>query len=360
MIVSDRGCQLAPGVAAALPADIVPDLPRLEWVAQRLSECSRQLPPGQVADHVPLITGVIDATTRLGRPDIGALLAKVTAPSTACSGRLGAWERLLDRGKAAAQLAGDRPILAYLTHEDGIRALVTGKQVAAAAIGAAIALWHELGFTAQAALAQQAQSLVSGMAGSQLGAASASAGHVATTASGQVCAADHNAGAASTKAGLGPGAKFVMTAIIMVAVAGGSYLAVDAVSSGQIGGLPSIIGNKKGVVPASCPTDAYFGSFVGEDPILGKAVPGSITCAYEKGRWLLRVGLLPTPQSISDDPGSQTIQIPGTDSAWVAPPDSQGEVRVIVVNIDNRSLRMEFTGTTEDAVAATKSVIGLA
>lgn len=81
VIVSDRGCQLAPGVAAVLPADFVPELSGLEWVALRLSECSRQLPPGQVADHVPLITAVIDATTRLGRPDIGALLAKSPPPA---------------------------------------------------------------------------------------------------------------------------------------------------------------------------------------------------------------------------------------------------------------------------------------
>lgn len=201
---------------------------------------------------------------------------------------------------------------------------MTGNRVAAAAaIGAAIALWHELGFTAQAALAQRAQSLVGGVA-SSLGAASASAGQAATTASRKIYAAGHTVEAASKKAGLGLAAKLVIAGTIMIAVACGGYLAVDAVSSGRLGSLPSIIGSKKGVVPTSCPTDAYFGSFGGEDPILGKAVPGSVTCRYEKGQWLLRLGFLSSPQSFSDDPGSQTIQIPGTDSAWVAQSDSQG------------------------------------
>ncbi len=159
VLISERGCQLAPTV----PTEAFPGLPRLDWIAARLRECARQLPPLQVAYHAPLITSVVDAAVRLGRPDVGAQLAKATAPIAACSGRLGAWARILDRGKLAARRAGDRPTLAYLTHEDGIRSLVTGRRTAAAAaIGTATALWHQLGYPAHAALAEQLQSIIAG------------------------------------------------------------------------------------------------------------------------------------------------------------------------------------------------------
>jgi hypothetical protein len=158
VIVTEHGYQLAPGVAAALPTDLVAVVSQLDRLAARLRECVRQLP--RPADDIPLIVGVIDASVRLDRADIGASLAKDLAPVMACSGRLGAWERILDRGRVAAKAAGDRSILAYLTHEDGIRALVNGNRLAAAsAIAAAIALWQEVGALTRVAIAQQTQTL---------------------------------------------------------------------------------------------------------------------------------------------------------------------------------------------------------
>lgn len=84
----------------------------------------------------------------------------------ACSLRLDAWGRILARGKAAASRAGDQRILAYLTHEDGVRNLVSGKQVAAtAAITAAIEIWQHLGDTTHAAVAQHTHALAGAVHG---------------------------------------------------------------------------------------------------------------------------------------------------------------------------------------------------
>jgi energy-coupling factor transporter ATP-binding protein EcfA2 len=161
VIVSERGYQLAPGVGTQPPT-----VPRLEWLATRLREGAVQLPPLQLAYHARLVTGVIEAATRLGRPDIGARLAKAVAPVVACSGRLGAWGRILTVGRDAAQRAGDRATLAYLSHEAGVRALVTGDLMAAAtAVNTAIALWHELGHPARATVAQQVRSFIGGVGG---------------------------------------------------------------------------------------------------------------------------------------------------------------------------------------------------
>jgi energy-coupling factor transporter ATP-binding protein EcfA2 len=168
VIVSERGYQLAPGVGTEAPT-----VPRLEWLATRLREGAVQLPPLQLAYHAPLVIGIIEAVTRLGRPDIGARLAKAVAPVVACSGRLGAWARILSRGREAAQRAGDRATLAYLSHEDGVRALVTGdRPAAAAAINTAITLWHDLGHPARATIAQQLRSIIGGVGGASMGHAS--------------------------------------------------------------------------------------------------------------------------------------------------------------------------------------------
>ncbi|MFC9972821.1 hypothetical protein ACFVH6_18215 [Spirillospora sp. NPDC127200] len=64
-------------------------------------------------------------------------------------------------GRHAAERAGDRRVLAYLLHEDGVRALATGRHVAAAAaLTAAAALWARLDEPGAAALTDHAQELV--------------------------------------------------------------------------------------------------------------------------------------------------------------------------------------------------------
>jgi hypothetical protein len=176
---------------------------------RRLQEWTRVpgLSPHAVADHVGLITGVIAATVAAGRPDLGGQLARVTAPLAACSLRLGAWEQILRYGIEAARLAGDRRTVAYLTHEDGVHKLITGRRVAAiAALGAAIAIWHELGDTAHVALAQHIQ-----------GIASPTRGSVHT---GLMHAGTAHQAAMGAKAGLGIGAKLAIAGAATAVVAG--------------------------------------------------------------------------------------------------------------------------------------------
>jgi hypothetical protein len=250
----ELGYQLAAGVADALPDDLASAAATVERVANGLCTWTRsaQLAPQLVADHAALIGSVIDATVSVGLAGLGARLAKATAPFAACSLRLGAWERILGRGKVAAERAGDRSVLAYLTHEDGIRSLVTGKRVAAAvAIGVAAAIWHQLGETAHVALAQQTQAIAgpsaahAGTAGhtaiSSHASQAAHTGHSsAVHASQSVHAAKGAAGTTKAatvaakgagvgaKAGLGLGAKLTIAGVATVAIGGGGYLGVHA------------------------------------------------------------------------------------------------------------------------------------
>jgi hypothetical protein len=195
VIGSGRGYRLAPGADAVLsppePADVERTATRLRaWVA------AARHSPQDVADHAGLITAMIDATVAAGRADLGARLAKAAAPIVACSLRMGAWERILRYGTVAARRAGDRSILAYLTHENGVRELVTGKAaVAAGLIGAAVALWYELGDTGHLAAAHHTQALAHSAAGT----AHASAAHA--TAAAAHTAAGHNAAAHTAAAG---------------------------------------------------------------------------------------------------------------------------------------------------------------
>jgi hypothetical protein len=255
-LVLDTGgtFQLSPGVGAVLPAG--PDyLIRLTRIATGLREWagSAAASPLEVAAHTSLIAAVVDATVMAGRPELGAQLAKAAAPAAACSMRLGAWGRILGRGKVAAERAGDRSILAYLTHEDGVRSLITGKRAAAAvAIGAAVALWHELGASAQLALAQHTQA-IAGHAIAHVGTAAATThgaavgAGVSQAAGGHLAAATHGfavtakTAGVGAKAGIGLATKLAIAGVATVVVGGGGYFAVNAI-------LPA--------APAAAPTSA--------------------------------------------------------------------------------------------------------
>lgn len=241
-LVLDAGgmFQLAPGVEPALPAE--PDVARLTGIATGLREWagSAETPPPAVAAHTSLIAAVVDAAVSANRPELGAKLAKAAAPALACSMRLGAWGRILGRGKVAAERAGDRSILAYLTHEDGVRSLITGKRAAAVAgIGAAVAIWHQLGATAHLALAKHTQA-VAGHAIAQLGTTAAPAhaaaqglsqaagGHLTAGAGHGVAVTAKTAGVGA-KAGAGLATKLAIASAATVIVGGGGYFAVTAI-----------------------------------------------------------------------------------------------------------------------------------
>ncbi|WP_433238112.1 hypothetical protein ACQPYK_30200 [Streptosporangium sp. CA-135522] len=162
LIESDHGHRLAAGIAGALPAEFGTAPDRLAALGERLIlwTASKGVSPLEVADHEAFITGLVGALSHAGRPELGSRLARAAAPATACSLRWGAWRRLLGSGLGAARLAGDEPAQAYFNHENGIRALLTGKRVVAiASLGAAIAIWKRLGDTQAVEAAQHAQTL---------------------------------------------------------------------------------------------------------------------------------------------------------------------------------------------------------
>lgn len=228
-LVLDMGAlfQLAPGVEAALPAA---DSARLTGIATALREWAGSAPPPEVAAHTSLITAVVDATVPAGHPELGAALAKSAAPAVACSMRLGAWGRILGRGKVAAEHARDQSVLAYFTHEDGVLSLITGKRAAAvAAIGAAVAIWHKLGATTHLALAEHTQA-AAGHAIAHLGAATAPGQVLAPVAGGgQAIAGAAKTAGVGAKAGAGLATKLAVAGAATAIVGGGGYFAVSAV-----------------------------------------------------------------------------------------------------------------------------------
>jgi hypothetical protein len=116
--------------------------------------------PLAVAEHDQLIAGFIDTAVAINRPDLGARLASATAPLTARSRHWDGWRRILALGRIAAERASDHRALAYLTHEEGVRLLLTGQPSAAAsALDAAVAIWRQLGDANSAILGQQASEI---------------------------------------------------------------------------------------------------------------------------------------------------------------------------------------------------------
>ncbi|MFJ3725301.1 AAA family ATPase [Streptomyces sp. NPDC090045] len=110
------------------------------WATQRSTT------PNQISDHARALEVAAELAERAGRPDLAVRVAWAASPAMARSLRFGSWGRLLDRGRIAAEHAGDRRALAYFTHEEGIRSLVTGRRVVSAVLLAeAAVLWRQLG-----------------------------------------------------------------------------------------------------------------------------------------------------------------------------------------------------------------------
>ncbi|SEQ62280.1 hypothetical protein SAMN05216188_10461 [Lentzea xinjiangensis] len=147
MVPGEHGYRCAPGVASAVrhrdPAAIpVEGLCRYftRWAADPSTT------PAQVAAHSRAIEKVAGLATNAGMPELTVALGRAASPKLAHSLRFNAWGRTLGRGWAGARRAGDRLAEAYFIHEEGIRCLVTGQRIAAAALLAqAAVLWHVLG-----------------------------------------------------------------------------------------------------------------------------------------------------------------------------------------------------------------------
>ncbi|MFJ8719396.1 hypothetical protein ACIRD9_40525 [Streptomyces violaceus] len=156
------GYRISTEVADALPERLRPDRSALAGLCNRLRswvDTAGRSPADVAADGV-LLSAAIEAAAGAGAAAEGARLARAAAPTVACSLRLGVWGRILEQGRAAAECAREDGILAYLTHEDGIRHLVTGKRVAAtAAFAAAAQIWRRLGDSDHAGAAEDAGEL---------------------------------------------------------------------------------------------------------------------------------------------------------------------------------------------------------
>ncbi|TGZ18041.1 hypothetical protein DV517_30140 [Streptomyces sp. S816] len=110
------------------------------WIARPATTAA------QVEQHARALEVVAELAERDGRPELAVRIVRAASPALARSLRFGVWGRLLDLGLPAAQLAGDRQAVAYFTHEQGIRSLLTGRRVMAAVLlTEAAVLWRQLG-----------------------------------------------------------------------------------------------------------------------------------------------------------------------------------------------------------------------
>ena len=102
--------------------------------------------PDEVAAHGRALEVTAQLAELAGRPDLAVRVARAASPALTRSLRFGVWGRLLGRGWGAARQAGDRTSMAYFTHEEGIRSLLTGRRVVSAVLLAeAVVLWRQLG-----------------------------------------------------------------------------------------------------------------------------------------------------------------------------------------------------------------------
>jgi hypothetical protein len=115
--------------------------------------------PAEVAGHGSALEAAARLAEQSGRPDLAVTLARAASPGLARSLRFGVWGRVLGRGWSAAQGADDARAMAYFTHEEGIRSLLTGRRVVSAVLlTEAVVLWKRLGDVHGAQAAQHAQS----------------------------------------------------------------------------------------------------------------------------------------------------------------------------------------------------------
>ncbi|MDJ0379334.1 ATP-binding protein [Streptomyces sp. G-G2] len=112
--------------------------------------------PAQVAGLGRALELAAELAERDGRPELAVRVARAASPALARSLRFGVWGRLLGRGWVSARATGDRQAEAYFTHEEAIRALLTGQRVLFVALAAeALMLWQALSNSHGAAAALQ-------------------------------------------------------------------------------------------------------------------------------------------------------------------------------------------------------------
>ncbi|MEU8968392.1 ATP-binding protein [Streptomyces monashensis] len=110
------------------------------WIGRRATTAA------QVERHARALEVVAELAEAAGRPELAVRIVRAASPALARSLRFGVWGRLLDRGLPAARRVGDQQAVAYFTHEQGIRNLLTGRRVLAAVLlTEAAVLWRQIG-----------------------------------------------------------------------------------------------------------------------------------------------------------------------------------------------------------------------
>ncbi|WP_405019934.1 hypothetical protein OHV05_26840 [Kitasatospora sp. NBC_00070] len=122
--------------------------------------------PAEVAAHSRALDRAAALAEAAGQSELAVVLARAASPALARALRPGAWGRLLGRGWGAAERAGDRQAQTFFVHEEGIRSLLTGRRVIAAALlGEAAMLWKAIGDLHGATAALHAQSVAPSLMG---------------------------------------------------------------------------------------------------------------------------------------------------------------------------------------------------
>ncbi|MBV2364494.1 ATP-binding protein [Streptomonospora nanhaiensis] len=161
-VATPEGFRAAPDVGAALRDRRVAPFP-VEPLCHHFARWAADpaTPADQVAAHGRVFERLADLARAAGQPELAVLIGRAAAPRTAQALRFDAWGRLLGRGWHAADEAGDHRAKAYFTHEEGVRCLVSGRRVAAAALLAeAAVLWHVWGDEQSLTAVGQAQDLL--------------------------------------------------------------------------------------------------------------------------------------------------------------------------------------------------------
>lgn len=153
------GYRCAQDVVAAV-LDRAPGLFPVEAICAHLADWLAQ--PGTTAAEVAAHSVALDRAATLaeaaGRPELAVRISRAASPAMARSLRFRAWGKLLGRGWSAAQRAEDKQAETFFVHEEGIRSLLTGRRVIAAALlGEAALLWKALGDLHGATAALNAQ-----------------------------------------------------------------------------------------------------------------------------------------------------------------------------------------------------------
>ncbi|HEX3316679.1 MAG TPA: choice-of-anchor D domain-containing protein [Solirubrobacteraceae bacterium] len=122
--------------------------------------------PPRSPEETPALLALLDAGARAERWHDVLRVARQAGPPLTTGGRVGAWGVVSDHALVAARAAGDRAGEGWALHERGSRALCLGdRELAAAALGEALALREQLGDAPGAALTRHNLAQLGGGAG---------------------------------------------------------------------------------------------------------------------------------------------------------------------------------------------------